>query len=186
MNIPLPIDERERIARQHGVTVPENMTVTLVKAGVSAPQYSQTYRWCERRNGLVSTDQDAAKRRFVQGSWRLFIAKRNAERKAEVAAVSEKVKHFHAMGLRNVEIAREVGRSPAVVAKYLSNLGLIRNAPAADTSALDALAALSERVRAMTDDGMYCGAIAERLGVTPQMVVRAAKFGGFRTKRKPK
>lgn len=186
MNLPLSKEERDRIARQYGATVPETVTVSKHKPGEST--LYNDYYWCGKTNRILAREGfKEINRRMAEQSWsaakRRFASERGNRRR--------RVRELHAQGYLNLQIAQALGISPATVGEDVRALGLEPNKKP-NKSELEAearkreAAIVTAKMRAMVAKGMYAPEIAVALGRTVQAVWGYAREYGVPLKRQPK
>lgn len=185
MNLTLSKEERDRIARQYGASVPPGVTVTKYRTGQSAMEIGYTY---VEGKGLVSDgDYKARHKKALEVSW--SAAKRRnvairIKRRREVTGL-------HSRGLLNYAIANQLGVSPATVADDLKALGLTPNKKPREALEREErhrarMDAFAEQIAELAAEGKNSREIGDVIKQTPQWVANVANRRGIRIPKAPK
>ena len=176
MTAAITAEERARIERAYGATVPAHLTVTRVPRGVSGlPQP----RWCEKTGHLVYDATDVGWKQTSRAFWQNTSARRAADaRRPAVAAM-------HAEGLTVMEIAERIGVSLAAIYGDLAALGLKPNSrfERAAREAAAAREAMKAEIRRLADSGLCATEVAAAMGLSVRKVSHVAVAAGFRLRR---
>lgn len=181
MGAQLSKEERDRIARQYGASVPRDVSVTRCKIGDSATRID--YVWREGKGLVCVEDYMTIHRRTLEASWRAATKRRNGEAWMRRRRVAD----LHAQGLLNYEIANALGSSPSTIGDDVVALGLTpnRKVSKAAVTANNREFTISKIAR-LHGDGLNAGEIARSLGISVQRAASLAKLGGHRLRRAPK